>query len=178
MNSALVFVLFALVAGDMLEEDSNALNLIQGHARKIIKGKARKGAPAAAALSADDAFGDLEGGGLSLMQGSQNRISAHGSCSSAQGVCKVSKKKAAKMDPALFAAVADGVEDSFAALALFQKMYPKKLKGDECGSRSERMAAADDATTDEAADSAATVSLLQQEGSKIRSKKANAGQTR
>ena len=73
------------------------------------------------------------------------------------------------LDPVLLAAVADGVEDSLAAISLFQTNRGFR-RPDECGP-SARALAASEAIGDEVADAAAT-SLLQQERSKIKVRKA------
>eukprot|EP00440_Ansanella_granifera_P017649 gb/GFBE01019172.1/.p1 GENE.gb/GFBE01019172.1/~~gb/GFBE01019172.1/.p1 ORF type:complete len:186 (+),score=62.04 gb/GFBE01019172.1/:1-558(+) len=169
--SFLFAALLALASAELLHEDAPALSLIQGHARKIVKSKGAKKSTVAE-ISAADALADMDGGGLSLMQGSQNRISASGQCENSKGGARRVSKKKANLDPAMFAAVADGVEDSFAALALFQKTRASKLKGDECNGARSKDAAVDDAVLDQDADSSATLNLLQQESSgKIRGKK-------
>eukprot|EP00437_Effrenium_voratum_P012398 CAMPEP_0181445112 /NCGR_PEP_ID=MMETSP1110-20121109/25420_1 /TAXON_ID=174948 /ORGANISM="Symbiodinium sp., Strain CCMP421" /LENGTH=171 /DNA_ID=CAMNT_0023569147 /DNA_START=110 /DNA_END=625 /DNA_ORIENTATION=+ len=151
-------------ASDASLEDA-ALSLIQGHARKIVK---TKGSKLATQLSATDALADFEGGaGLSLIQGNQCRLNVDEHCAAPAGARRV--KKAA--DPALSAAVADGIEDGVAALSLFQVTRGSWRKGDECHG-SVRDVVADEATTDQAADSAAT-SLIQQERSKIKVRRAS-----
>eukprot|EP00442_Polarella_glacialis_P038939 CAMPEP_0115134088 /NCGR_PEP_ID=MMETSP0227-20121206/54865_1 /TAXON_ID=89957 /ORGANISM="Polarella glacialis, Strain CCMP 1383" /LENGTH=187 /DNA_ID=CAMNT_0002540455 /DNA_START=53 /DNA_END=616 /DNA_ORIENTATION=- len=158
------------------EDTPIALSLIQGHARKIVKASKRACSPSVAELSAADALNDfdsVDGGALSLIQGSQTMISAYGSCEAAQPrrARKVSKKS--PVDPALFAAVADGVEDSYAALSLFQRAHGSRLKADECrgaASKSSVVSAAD-VIADEDGDNAAMVSLLQKEKGTIRTKK-------
>ncbi|CAK9087731.1 Uncharacterized protein SCF082_LOCUS41522 [Durusdinium trenchii] len=140
--------------------DEEALALIQGHARKIVKSKAAK----SAAAPLDDALLDMEG--LSLMQGAgaQCRVNAPEKCTA-----RVRRAKPEmSTDPVLSAAVADGVEDSMAAISLFQTGRGSFRKADECGSSGR--AAASEASIDEGADSAAT-SLLQQERSKIKVRK-------
>eukprot|EP00931_Biecheleriopsis_adriatica_P071756 TRINITY_DN4567_c0_g1_i1.p1 TRINITY_DN4567_c0_g1~~TRINITY_DN4567_c0_g1_i1.p1 ORF type:complete len:153 (+),score=34.27 TRINITY_DN4567_c0_g1_i1:130-588(+) len=120
----------ASAASDTQLEDPGALSLIQGHARKIIKKSKAGKAASLAEMTAADALADTDAGGLSLIQGSQNRISAHGLCENTKGARRVSKR--AKADPAMLAAVTDGVEDSMAALALYQKSHGTRLKADGC----------------------------------------------
>ncbi|CAE7569939.1 unnamed protein product [Symbiodinium sp. CCMP2456] len=151
-------------ASDASLEDA-ALSLIQGHARKIVK---TKGSKLATQLSATDALADFEGGaGLSLIQGNQCRLNVDEHCAAPAGARRVKKA----VDPAMSAAVADGIEDGVAALSLFQVTRGSWRKGDECHG-SVRDVVADEATTDQAADSAAT-SLIQQERSKIKVRRAS-----
>eukprot|EP00933_Yihiella_yeosuensis_P008158 TRINITY_DN113493_c0_g1_i1.p1 TRINITY_DN113493_c0_g1~~TRINITY_DN113493_c0_g1_i1.p1 ORF type:complete len:226 (+),score=66.50 TRINITY_DN113493_c0_g1_i1:99-680(+) len=182
MTSTVARILFTFVAAlpfaagqdalsAALDEDFSApaLNLIQGHARKIVKGKKKAGGSAAvaAAVLADD-LSDFDG--LSLAQTSLTKIPASGSCDfGSGGARRVSKKSATKVDPALFAAVEDGLEESAAALSLMQKARGSRLKGDECHEKKSESREFD-AVTDQDADAAATVSLLQQEPRKIRIK--------
>lgn len=144
-------------------ELGEALVLIQGHARRIVRSKAK----GAMEMSAEDALADMEG--VSLMQGGQCRINAKEEC----GVRAIRRAKSEPLDPVLSAAVADGVQDSLAALSLFQVTRGSFRKADECHG-SARDFVASEASIDEVADSAAT-SLLQQERSKIKVRKAPAG---
>eukprot|EP00439_Symbiodinium_sp_Y106_P033402 s4355_g4.t1 len=162
-----------LTGGDLVLDvgtqcrDDAALSLIQGHARKIVK---TKGSKLATQLSATDALADFEGGaGLSLIQGNQCRLTVDEHCAAPAGARRVKKA----VDPAMSAAVADGIEDGVAALSLFQVTRGSWRKGDECHG-SVRDVVADEATTDQAADSAAT-SLIQQERSKIKVRRAVEG---
>ncbi|CAK8990520.1 unnamed protein product [Durusdinium trenchii] len=153
-------LLFSFLLMAELRAEEEALALIQGHARKIVKSKAAK----SAAAPLDDALLDMEG--LSLMQGAgaQCRVNAPEKCTA-----RVRRAKPEmSTDPVLSAAVADGVEDSMAAISLFQTGRGSFRKADECGSSGR--AAASEASIDEGADSAAT-SLLQQERSKIKVRK-------
>mmetsp|Transcript_72728 Transcript_72728/g.115441 ORF Transcript_72728/g.115441 Transcript_72728/m.115441 type:complete len:179 (-) Transcript_72728:90-626(-) len=161
----------AILIFHVLAENSNvsqefdeALVLIQGHARRIVRSKAKA---SAMEMSAEDALADMEG--VSLMQGGQCRINAKEEC----GVRAIRRAKSEPLDPVLSAAVADGVQDSLAALSLFQVTRGSFRKADECHG-SARDFAASEASIDEVADSAAT-SLLQQERSKIKVRKASTG---
>eukprot|EP00435_Cladocopium_sp_Y103_P037762 s146_g10.t1 len=150
-------LIFHVLAFENISQDLEsieALVLIQGHARRIVRSKAKA---SAMEMSAEDALADMEG---------QCRINAKEEC----GVRAIRRAKSEPLDPVLSAAVADGVQDSLAALSLFQVTRGSFRKADECHG-SARDFVASEASIDEVADSAAT-SLLQQERSKIKVRKA------
>mmetsp|Transcript_79560 Transcript_79560/g.200097 ORF Transcript_79560/g.200097 Transcript_79560/m.200097 type:complete len:194 (+) Transcript_79560:140-721(+) len=155
------------------EGGSGALNLLQGHAQKIIKrgekraGSAAAGSPAAAARAAAAALEEVDGfgslGGLSLIQEKQSKIKAVSSSCENKPKARQEYSRFSAMDAALLAAADDGVEDGLAALSLLQNNL-HKIKGDECRNTADKSSDGQSPVVDMAAEDAnadGTVSLLQ-----------------